>query len=197
MANDTDWALSERVDICIACCYTPTYTAKDDRGTIAKAREVLDRHNIGLWVWPEAAGGLKGNGNLLGHEMWHAPVADDKEAYKKLRRDMYELIKGSCNRKPVAFVVFSRFDHDGYGICPPAFKGIAPVVGETAGCLLRPEGNSDGMDLLHELVHCAGISGHAHPDDRSNVMNEADGRSVLTRAQGEALVKSWFSWAPG
>lgn len=197
MSDDADWALKERIDICIACCYTPSYFAKDDRGNIAKAREVLDKHNIGLWVWPEDSGGLKGSGNMLNHEMWKAPVIHDQEAYRKLRRDMYDLIKGSCNRKPVAFVVFSGYTHAGHGICPSWFKGIAPVVGETPGCLISPTGNDDQMDLLHELIHCAGIIQHAHPDDRSNVMNEASGRSVLTKAQGDALVKSWFSWAPG
>lgn len=197
MADDsTDWALKERVDICIACCYTPTYNIKDDRGTIAKAREVLDRHNIGLWVWPEDNGGQKGGGNTINHPIWQEPVVHTEAAYKALRRDMHELIKRSCNRKPVAFVVFSRYEHPGYGICPAWFKGIAPLVGETPGCLIAPEGNGDGMDLLHELGHCAGL-GHAHMDDRANFMNEADGRSRMTRAQGEAFVRSWFSWAPG
>jgi hypothetical protein len=196
MADDTaDWALPERIDICIACCYTPTYRAKDDRGTIAKAREVLDRYNIGLWVWPEDNGGQKGGGNLLTHQMWRAPVADDKEAYKKLRLHMYDTIKGSCNRKPVAFVVFSDYDHAGYGICPPSFKGIAPVVGETPGCLIWCDGNADGMDLLHELGHCAGLD-HADPKDRDNFMNEANGRSLIREDQGKAFVRSWFSWAP-
>ena len=63
MADSSDWALEERIDICIACCYTPTYNIKDDRGTIAKAREVLDCYNIGLWVWPEDSGGAKGSGS--------------------------------------------------------------------------------------------------------------------------------------
>ena len=195
MADEVEWALKERIDLCIACCYTPTYNVKDDRGTVAKAREVLDRYNIGLWVWPDGSGGANGNGNLLGHEMWKAPVADDREAYRKLRRDMYDLLWRSC-QKPVAFVVFSRYAHRGYGICPPSFKGLAPVVGETAGCLINPEGNSDGMDLLHELGHCAGLD-HADAGDRANFMNEADGRSVITRVQGDAFVRSAFSWSPG
>lgn len=194
--NSKDWAFKDRVDICIACCYTPSYYAKDDRGTIAKAREVLDRHNIGLSVWPEDNGGQKGGGNTLAHEMWKAPVLHDKEAYRKLRSDMYGLLYRTC-RKPVAFVVFTNFDYSGYGIAPSLFTGVAPVVGETPGCLIKPVGNDDQMDLLHELIHCAGLSGHADAKDRSNVMNEANGRSVMTREQGAALVRSAFSWTPG
>lgn len=195
MAQDSDeWELKERIDLCIACCYTPTYFAKDDRGTIAKAREVLDRYNIGLWVWPEENGGQKGGSNMLNHPMYTAPIVHLEQAYKNLRRNMYDQIYRSCNRKPVAFVVYSRYDHPGYGICPAWFKGIAPVVGETPGCLIYPSGNDDQMDLLHELGHCAGLD---HVDDPDNFMAVADGRSKITQKQGEALVKSWFSWSPG
>ena len=192
--SSTDWALKERLDLCIACCYTPTYYAKDDRGNIAKAREVLDRYNIGLWVWPDDNGGQKGSGNMINQPMWNAPVVHDKTAYQNLRLDMYNLLKRSCNQKPVAFVVFSQYEHPGYAICPPWFKGIAPVVGETPGCLVSPTGNADQMDLLHELGHCAGLD---HETDANNFMAVTDGRSTITRKQGDALVRSWFSWSTG
>lgn len=187
--SDGAWALKTRVDLCIACCYTPTHFAKDDRGVIARARDVLDGYNIGLWVWPEETAGQKGGGNML--HGYTSPIKNSKEAYQALRRDMYELIRRSCNRRPVAFVVFSQYEHHGYGIAPELFTGIAPVVGKTPGCLISPSGNTDCMDLLHELGHCAGLD---HVPQKDNFMGVADGRSTILQAQGERLAKSVFAW---
>lgn len=80
--SDGAWALKTRVELCIACRYTPTYFAKDGRGVIARSREVLDAHNIGLWVWPEENAGQKGGGNML-----HGYTDEIKHAaYQALRR---------------------------------------------------------------------------------------------------------------
>ena len=46
----TNYRLPKRIRLTIACLYLNSYFAANDRGVIAKAREVLDQHNIQLDV---------------------------------------------------------------------------------------------------------------------------------------------------
>jgi hypothetical protein len=179
--------LEKRVTLNIAVFYTPTYYAADDRGVIDAATDVLEKHNIGLNFWPMGAR-AKSTGRLLGQfteNIKHSP-----EAYQALR----DVVQAHARNSPLvvyAPVVFSQYEHPGYGIAPPSFKRI------TNGCLIAPTGNSDKMDLLHELGHCAmtcsnadHMEGEAHKD---NVMYVANGRSSLYRFQVEAFGKTMFA----
>lgn len=175
---------SKRVYLNICCLYTGSYFTKDDRGCIAKAIEILDGYNIGLNVWPEN-NGQKGGGNML-PELTQ-PIPHTKEAYQDLRQRVSERVRGGCSFVAYMPVVFSQYEHPGYGITPPLFKSGTP------GCLIAPTGNADGVDMLHELGHGAGLD-HAHGDDnRTNIMNEANGRSMLTESQVEAFRKASFA----
>lgn len=188
-ALDTDWKSPKRVTLNIAVVYTASYFAKDDRGCIAKARDLLDRHNIALNVWPEN-GGQKGGGNMLSDLT--QPIPHSKAAYQALRDRVSALARGSGMAVYMP-VVFTQFDHPGYGITPEWFKRLTP------GCLIAPAGNDDGVDMLHEMGHGA-MSGsdhdHLHGEShRSNIMNEANGRSTIYRSQVEKFAKALFSVA--
>ena len=174
-----------RITLNVAVLYTGSYYAKDDRGTIAKARQVLDSYNIGLRLWPDD--GQRSGGNML-PDLTRA-IPHSEASYKALRKRVDAMVRGGSGFSVYAPAVFSQFDHDGYGITPEWFKAF------TRGCLVAPSGNSDGMDLLHELGHCAGC-GHEHGDEtRSNFMNEANGRSEIGPEQLEKLMTANFAVA--
>lgn len=178
-------ARQKRVTLNVAILYTGSYYAKDDRGTIAKAREVLDRYNIDLRLWPDD--GQRGGGNML--QDITTPIPHTEEAYKALRKRVDAMVRGGSGFSVYAPAVFSQFDHRGYGITPEWFKNV------TRGCLVAPSGNSDCMDLLHELGHCAGCD-HEHGEEtRDNFMNEANGRSEISPEQIEKLMTATFAVA--
>jgi hypothetical protein len=180
---DTDYQSPKRVTLHIACFYTGSYFAEDDRGNIAMAREILDRHNIDLSVWPDN-GGQKGGGNMI-HD--NKMIPDDKDAYQALRRICDRMVRGS-GLVVYSPVVFTNFAHAGYAIAPQAFKNY------TYGCLVGPTGNDDKCDLLHELGHCVmSCSDSDHEPDRANVMNVANGRSTLFKKQVEKFAKANFA----
>lgn len=190
---DTSWKVPKRMKLKIAVFYTPSYFAKDDRGNIAKAREILDRHNIELSVWPDSSGS-KGVRNTI---PWPGPIAHTKIAYEGLRGvvTIFMMNHGGISVSSLssfAPVVFTQFDHPGYAIAPPWFKQ------GSHGCLVSPVGNADCADLLHELGHCAmSCSNSDHEDDRSNIMNVANGRSTLYRKQVEKFAKAPFAVQSG
>ncbi len=184
---DLGYRLPKKVTLNIAVFYTATYSGADDRGTIKAAKDLLETHNIDLNVFPSGAA-KKATGMTLAHLT--EPIRHTPEAYKSLRDDVQAMMRGST-MAVYAPVVFSRYDHPGYGIAPPWFKRI------TNGCLIAPEGNKDQMDLLHELGHCAMKCSNADhmrgEEHRKNVMAEADGRSSLYRFQVEAFGKAMFA----
>jgi hypothetical protein len=175
----------KRVTLNVAVLYTGSYFAKDDRGTIAKARKVLDSYNIDMRIWPE--NGQKSGGNMLSDITWSIP--HDEKVYKALRARVDAMVRGGSGFSVYAPALFTQFDHRGYGITPEWFKTV------TRGCLVGPTGNSDEMDLLHELGHCAGCD-HEHGDHtRSNLMNEADGRSEISNDQLNKFLSAAFAVA--
>jgi hypothetical protein len=182
--------LEKRVTLNIAVFYTNFYHGTDDRGTIKAAEEVLDRHNIALNVWPMGARAKATGMTIVLPDYPDGQVPHTQEAYQALRASVESLMRGST-MVLYAPVVFTRFEHAGYGIAPQWFKRL------TNGCLLRAEGNKDKMDLLHELGHCAMTctnDDHMLGDEhRDNVMSVADGRSSLYRFQVEGFGKAMFA----
>lgn len=180
--DDTNWRNPRRVALNVAVFYTGSYFTVDDRGTVAKAVDTLDRYNIELRVWPE--GGRRGSGNML-YDI-KAPIPHEKSAYEELRRRVNQMLRG-CPFSVVMPAVFTQFDHAGYGITPEWFKLVTP------GCLIGPTGNDDKMDLVHEIGHGATCD-HVHGDgNRENFMHEANGRSTIYRWQVEKLARASFA----
>jgi hypothetical protein len=187
MSEETNWRSPKRITLNVAVLYTATYYGKDDRGTVAKAKEVLDKYNFELKVWPE--GGQKGAGNML--EDFTQPIPHTKEAYAKLRARVNELIRRGSGFTWCMPAVYSLYEHRGYGITPPWFKQYTP------GCLIAPAGNDDKMDLVHEIGHGAECD-HVVGDlaaERENFMHEANGRSTIRKSQVEKLMKATFAVA--
>src|ERR1043166_669477 len=83
----------KRVRLTIACIYLSNYFPSDDQGVIAKARAMLDEHNLQLDVWPD--NGQKYAFNTLPYSSNPGPHDDD--AYKELRAAVDDKIKkGGC-----------------------------------------------------------------------------------------------------
>ena len=179
----TNYRLNKRIRLTIACLYLNSYFAANDRGVIAKAREVLDQHNIQLDVFPEY--GLKTSWNTLSYDK---SVKDEPEAYKELYKAAKEKIKQmGCTYIIPLPVIFGQYESGGYAIAPK-------VPGElTRLCMISPTGNADKMDLLHELGHAAELHHDTTDGSPRNFMHVANPRSVMYKYQVEALGKAPFS----
>lgn len=174
----------KRVRLTVGCVYLESYFTNTDRGMVAKAREVLDKHNIELDVFPGFA--TKTSWNTIPNTSERIP--DETEAYKVV----YQAAKAKLRQMGCGFtiplpVVFGEFLCGGYGIAPK-------VTGElTRLCMISATGNSDQLDFLHEIGHAAGL-GH-EPDDKAprNFMHEANPRSILYKYQVEMFAKAPFA----
>jgi len=202
--RDKNYRLPKRVKLTIACVYVDNYKKNDDQGVIAKAREMLDEHNIELAVWPE--GGAKKDGvNTLTYldlpdleeldpdgngrgEVKYIPSEDS--AYKTLRKAFDKKIKGQCPFVVPLPVIFCQFVYQGHGVCPPQTKTETNL---TRACLISQTVNPDKVTLLHEMGHAVPTIGDGHSPDAGNFMHVADGRSFMHRFQIERIGKAMFS----
>ena len=195
--REMNYRLPKRVKLNIACVYLDNYKKNDDRGVIAKAKEVLEKHNIELSVWP--ANGMKQPGvNTLtyqdipelaeNNEIKLIPHED--EAYKTLRKAVDKKIKGQVATVYTLPVIFCQYVHSGYGITPPETKLKTSL---TRACLIAQTGNADKMDLLHEMGHAVETIGDGHSPDKGNFMHTLDGRSFMYRFQVERMGKAFYA----
>ena len=184
MDSITDYRSPKRVRLTVGCVYMESYFENTDRGMIAKAREVLDQHNIELDVF--TGFGTKSSWNTIPNSDYRVP--DDPAAYKKV----YQAAKAKLKQMGCGYViplpvVFGEFLCGGYGIAPK-------VPGElTRLCMISATGNSDKMDVLHELGHAAGLGHDEYIKDPRNFMHTANPRSTMYKFQVEAFAKAPFS----
>jgi hypothetical protein len=184
--KDTDYRLPKRVRLTVACVYLSNYGKDDDQGVIAKAKAMLDEHNIGLDLWPD--NGKKSSINTLeyGAEM----VPDNSTDYKALRAAVDDKIKqGGCSFVVPLPVIFCQFAHRGYGVTPAATKATKL----TPACLVSIAVNADKVTMVHEMGHAAGLDHEVGDDNRGNFMHEADPRSNMYRYQVEQMGKAMFA----
>jgi hypothetical protein len=195
--RDKNYRLAKRVKLTIACVYVDNYKIANDRGTIAKARDMLDEHNIELAVWP-ANGAKQAGVNTLTY-LDLPELAENKEtkyiphadwAYKYLRKAVDKKIKGQCTFVIPLPIIFCNFVHSGYGITPPATKTESNL---TRACLIAQSGNSDGVDTLHEMGHAVAEIGDGHSPDAGNFMHTTNGRTFMYRFQVERMGKALYS----
>ena len=197
--RELNYRLPKRVKLNIACVYLDNYKKADDRGVIAKAKEVLEKHNIELNVWP--ANGTKQTGvNTLTYldlpeisdmekqEMKLIPHEDS--AYQAVRRAVDKKIKGQCTAVYALPVVFCQYIHPGYGVAPSQTKLATSL---TRACFIAMSGNSDNMDLLHEMGHSVATIGDGHSPDKGNFMHEANGRTFMYRFQVERMGRAFYA----
>lgn len=132
--RDTQFRNPKRVRLTITCIYLDNYFERDDLGVIAKARVLLEEHNLQLGVWPD--NGWKNAFNTLAYDP--DPVPIDDQAYKALRVAIDQKIRqGGCTFVIPLPIVFCQFKHPGHGIVPPAMKKFTPA------CLISPTPNKD------------------------------------------------------
>lgn len=184
MDTETGYRLPKRVRLTIGCVYFSTYFKHDDRGVVAKARDVLDAHNIELDVFPNY--GMKTPHNTIQTDF---EPADTEADYRRV----YQMAKEKLKQMGCTFViplpiVFAKYKYSGYGIAPKVPGQLTRLV------MIYPEGNSDKMDLVHEIGHAAGLEHDTRSDAQPrNFMHVASPRSVLYKYQVEALGKAPFS----
>lgn len=193
-ATDTDFRLKKRIILNVAVLYLPTYTQSDDQGMLETAETLLEKHNIGLRMWPEF--GKKTSANTLptAHltkDQYHDPIPHNREAYQQLRKDVNVWIKNVAGYPFVAPVIFCKYDKRGFGITPPDSK----IGAQCPACLIYSTSKSqkDKMTVLHELGHAAGLNHTKYDRNRKNVMHEADGRDNLYKIQVEAFSRAFFA----
>ena len=202
--RDKNYRLPKRIKLTIACVYLDNYKKNDDQGVIAKARDMLNEHNIELSVWPE--GGAKNTGvNTLTY--LDLPELEEKDAdgkgkgeikyiphenwaYKYLRKAVDNKIKNQCTFVVPLPVIFCQFVHPGHGVTPPQTKTENNF---TRACLIAQSVNADKVTLLHEMGHAVAAIGDGHSPDRGNFMHEADTRSFMYRFQVERMGKALYS----
>lgn len=187
-SKSTTFKNTKRVRLNIACVYLSNYFLSDDQGEVAKARTILDDHNLQLEVWPQ--NGMKYAGNTI---IYPEPVPDDafdpevkKAAYKALRAQAQDLIKSKVAFATYMLVVFGQFKESGIGVTPPSL-----TLGVSPGCMISPNGNPDKMDLLHEMGHAADV--HHEEKIPKNFMNPTTGRSEMMKFQIEKMAKAWYA----
>lgn len=180
----TNYRSPRRVRLTVGCVYLESYFEQTDRGMVAKAREILNQHNIELDVFPGF--GTKTSWNTIPNTS--EPIPHDPAAYKSI----YQAAKAKLRQMGCGFViplpvVFGQFVHRGYAIAPN-------VPGElTRLCLISPSGNSDQIDFLHELGHAAGLGHDERVKSPRNFMHQTNPRSTLYKFQVESFAKAPFS----
>jgi hypothetical protein len=179
----------KRVRLNIACVYLTNYFKGDDQGEVAQAKNVLDKYNLQLEVWPQ--GGVKYDGNTL---TYPEPVPHDfyddavnKVTYNDLLTRARSLISPKCPFSVFMTVVFGQFKHPGIGITPSSVSLTTPL------CLISPNANIDKMDLLHEMGHGADVHHEDAVIDAKNYMHQTNGRSDMMKFQVEKMAKAWYA----
>jgi hypothetical protein len=189
--NDRDVRLTKRVTLNVAAIYLPTYKQANDGGNFQAAKTLLEKHNIGLQVWP--SGGGKQSVNTLALSAYEKPIANNKAAYQQLIGDVNNWIKNRAPGYPfLVSVIFCQFDADGVAITPHSSK----VGAASPACLISMSAMTikDKMTVLHEMGHSAlyPVSDH-DSSEPGNLMQEADGRTFLLRYQVEAFSTAFFA----
>ena len=195
--RDTNYRLAKRVKVNIACVYLDNYKIADDRGVIGKAKEILDKHNIELCVWPGNGQKQLGVNTLtymdlpeLAENNQIKYIPDEDSAYKALRRAVDKKIKGNCTFVYPLPVIFCNYIHTGYGVTPPQTKLATSL---TRACMIAQTGNSDKVDLLHEMGHAVAEIGDGHSPDKGNFMHEANGRSFMYPFQIQRMGRAFYA----
>jgi hypothetical protein len=182
--TETDYKLPKRVRLTIGCVYFSTYFKLDDRGVVAKARDTLDKHNIELDVFPIPV--KKSPHNTIETTFEPFDTTEDYSKVYKMAKDKFKQM--GCTFVIPLPVVFAKYHNGGYGICPRVPGQLTRLV------MIFPEGNSDQMDLLHEIGHAAGLEHDVRSDNQPrNFMHVASPRSVIYKYQVQALGKAVFS----
>lgn len=182
--NDPNFRNPKRTRLTIACIYLDNYYKNDDQGVVAKAKAMLDEHNLELDVWP--ANGQKSSINTI--EFGYDIIPHETDVYKELRAAVEAKMKqGGCSFVIPMPVVFCQFKHPGLGVTPGDMRKL------TEACLVAPDCNPDKVTLLHEMGHGAGLNHEKGVANQANFMHELNGRSKMYKYQVEKMAKAMYA----
>ncbi|QQS40247.1 MAG: hypothetical protein IPM63_12885 [Acidobacteriota bacterium] len=182
--TNTGYRNPKRVRLTVGLVYFSTYFKNDDRGVVAKAREVLDDHNIELDVFPTDI--KKTASNTIQTDFVPKDTPEDYAKVYKMAKD--KLKQMGCTFVIPLPVVFGTYQCSGYGIAPRAPNQLTRLV------MIYPEGNSDGLDLLHEIGHASELGHDLRTDDPPrNFMHTTNPRAVMYEYQVKAIAKAPFA----
>ena len=188
--DDKDYRIPKKVILNVAAVYLASYTKTNDFGNFKAAETLLEKHNIGLQLWP--AGGKKLEINSLAS---HAEeIKDTNESYKQLAKDVFDFLKNKVPGYPFVIpIVFCSYAARGVAITPHASK----VGAATPICLISSgiETMKDNMTVLHEMGHAVLYPDASHAQTPGDLMHEADGRKYMTKKEVEAFAKAYFARA--
>ena len=188
--DDQSYRLPKRVTLNVAAVYLPTYKESNDFGNFKAAEALLEKHNIGLQLWPAGGAKLKHYSLPIYSEL----IKDERAVYQQLAKDVFEFLKNKAPGYPfVQPVVFCDFQVSAVAITPHASKvGLATPL-----CLVssRIQTMKDNMTILHEMGHAVLYPDASHAAKRGDLMHEADGRKYMTKKQVEAFGKAYFARA--
>ena len=179
----TNYRIPKRVKLTIGIVYLSSYFKADDQGVVARARDVLDSHNIALDVFPTNY--AKSAWNTIDHTEYVPDKTEDyTEIYKKAKAKLKQM---GCNHVIPLPVVFGAYVCSGYGIAPKVTGQLTRLV------MISPTVNDDKMTLLHEIGHASDLHHDLTGGSPRNFMHEADTRTVMYKYQVEAVARAPFS----
>ena len=179
--GDTNYKHPKNVRLRLSLFWVNNYFGDSYQAMIRRTDEMVKEHNLGLDCWPsvnkDPLTSLDGfdNGRLI-----------ETTDYDALRARADNIVT-SRNRAASVIVIFCNFKDTANGL---------NVRGTSANpmCLISP-GLHDGIPLLHELGHAAGM-GHDHTAtdaQNRNFMAEAAPRTRMYQWQIKKLATSFFT----
>jgi hypothetical protein len=180
----TDYKLPKTVRLTVGICYLSNHFKPSNEGTVARAVDMLAKHNLELDVWPYG-GGKVSEVNTIKFDKHLVAPEDYNGLYKKVKA----ILNARCSFVVPLTVLYCNYYGPAYGLTVPISGALTPLV------LISPEVNDDKVTLLHEMGHAAGIDHDKYSTTPKNFMREDEPRTTVFKWQVQKFAKASFSVA--
>lgn len=182
--GDLDYRHPGNVRARMAVFWTPDFFGGADVRVMKRAEEMLAEHNLAIDIWPTRSRSPQTTLKMLPDRLI------EREDYESVRVLLEGILSaaGRTNYLPVLFGQF-RFPANGLTVSDTTVRHwIMPM------CLIAPTVNADGVTLLHEAGHAAGLNHDKTSTDpkRRNFMHEADTRTTMMRWQIDKIAAALY-----